>query len=54
MNQSTQVDARMAATCVNAKAAGITIYTVFVDINGTQGNSSVLQNCATDTTNISI
>jgi Flp pilus assembly protein TadG len=49
-NQSTQVDARMSATCANAKAAKITIYTVFVDINGTQGNSSVLQNCATDTT----
>jgi hypothetical protein len=38
----------MAYACANAKAAGITIYTVFVDINGAQGNSSVLQSCATD------
>jgi hypothetical protein len=47
-NQSTQVDGRMATLCTNAKAAGFTIYAVFVDLNGTQGNSSVLQNCATD------
>jgi Flp pilus assembly protein TadG len=47
-NQSTSVDSRMSATCTNAKAAGIVIYTIFVDLNGTQGNSSVLQNCATD------
>jgi Mg-chelatase subunit ChlD len=49
-NQSTQVDTRMALACTNAKAAGFVIYTVFVDLNGTQGNSTVLQNCATDTT----
>src|SRR5581483_1545816 len=48
-NQSTSVDNRMAAACTNAKAAGIVIYTIFVDLNGTQGNSSVLQSCATDT-----
>jgi Flp pilus assembly protein TadG len=47
-NQSTQVDGRMATLCTNAKAAGYTIYAVFVDLNGTQGNSTVLQNCATD------
>ena len=35
-------------TCTNAKAAGIVIYTIFVDLGGTQGNSTVLQNCATD------
>ena len=35
-------------TCTNAKAAGVVIYTIFVDLNGTQGNSTVLQNCATD------
>ena len=35
-------------TCTNAKAAGVVIYTIFVDLDGTQGNSSVLQNCATD------
>jgi len=49
-NQSSQVDNRMAIACTNAKAAGFIIYTVFVDLNGTQGNSTVLQNCATDTT----
>jgi Flp pilus assembly protein TadG len=47
-NQSTSVDARMNALCTNAKAAGFIIYAVFVDLNGTQGNSTVLQNCATD------
>ena len=47
-NQSTQVDGRMSQTCTNAKAAGIVIYTIFVDLGGTQGNSTVLQNCATD------
>jgi Flp pilus assembly protein TadG len=49
-DQSTQVDARMALACTNAKAYGFTVYTVFVDLNGTQGNSTVLQNCATDST----
>ncbi len=47
-NQSTQVDARMSLVCTNAKADGIVIYAVFVDIGGTQGNSTVLQNCASD------
>lgn len=47
-NQSTQVDARMNLVCTNAKAAGFIIYAVYVDLNGTQGNSTVLQNCATD------
>jgi hypothetical protein len=47
-NDSPQVDARMAAVCTNAKADNIIIYAVFVDIGGAQGNSSVLQNCATD------
>ena len=47
-NHSTQVDDRMALACDKAKADGITIYAVFVDLNGTQGNSSVLQDCATD------
>jgi Flp pilus assembly protein TadG len=49
-DQSTQVDSRMALACTNAKAFGFTIYTVFVDLDGTQGNSTVLQNCATDST----
>ncbi|MGN6515498.1 MAG: pilus assembly protein TadG-related protein [Rhizomicrobium sp.] len=47
-NQSSQVDGRMSSLCTAAKANGITIYTVFVDLNGTQGNSQVLQDCATD------
>jgi len=45
---NTAVDARMNLVCANAKADGIVIYAVFVDIGGSQGNSSVLQNCATD------
>jgi hypothetical protein len=40
------IDARMSAACTNAKAAGITVYTIFLDIGGTSGNSSVLQSCA--------
>jgi Flp pilus assembly protein TadG len=46
-NQSS-IDAREKATCDNAKAAGIIIYTVFVDINGAQGSSAALQYCASD------
>ena len=40
-NQST-IDGRMQTACANAKAAGITVYTVLV----MQGNASLLQNCA--------
>jgi Flp pilus assembly protein TadG len=47
-NQATQVDAREALVCSNAKAAGIIIYTIFVDLGGTQGSSAALQSCATD------
>ena len=47
-DQSTQVDARMSSLCTAAKAAGVVIYTIYVDLNGTQGNSTVLQSCATD------
>lgn len=47
-NQASGVDDRMALACTNAKAAGYTIYAIFVDLNGTQGNSTVLQNCASD------
>ena len=50
-NQSTSVDTRMALACSNAKAQGFIIYTVFVDLGGTQGNSTVLQNCASGTSN---
>jgi Flp pilus assembly protein TadG len=47
-NQDAGTDARMALACQNVKAAGITVYAVFVDLAGTQGNSTVLQNCASD------
>ncbi len=40
------IDAREELACDNAKAAGVTIYTVFVDLNGTSGNSAPLQYCA--------
>ncbi len=32
----------MATTCTNAKNAGFIVYTIFVDLGGTQGNSTVL------------
>ncbi|HWP25425.1 MAG TPA: pilus assembly protein TadG-related protein [Xanthobacteraceae bacterium] len=38
------IDARQQITCTNAKSAGIVIYTVLV----MSGNSTVLQNCASD------
>lgn len=40
------IDAREKLACDNAKAAGVTICTVFVDLNGTQGSSTALQYCA--------
>ncbi len=49
-NQDSTTDTRMALACTNAKADGIVIYTIFIDLNGTQGNSTVLQNCASDST----
>jgi len=48
-DQSSSVDTREGLVCTNAKAAGITIYTIYVDLNGTQGSSAALQSCATDT-----
>ena len=42
------IDAREVEACTSAKAAGVTIYTVFVDLNGTSGNSAALQSCASD------
>jgi Flp pilus assembly protein TadG len=47
-NQSTQVDDRMAIACTTAKNQGFIVYTLFVDLGGTQGNSQVLKNCASD------
>ena len=43
------IDARQRLTCQNAKAAGITIYTVQISTDGT-GQSQLLQDCATDPT----
>ncbi len=45
---STQVDARQSLTCTNIKNAGITIYTIQVNTDGSP-TSTLLQNCATDT-----
>lgn len=45
-DEDSSTDAREALVCSNMKAAGITIYSVYVDLNGTQGNSVPLQNCA--------
>jgi Flp pilus assembly protein TadG len=42
------IDARMKQACTNAKADGIVIYTLFLDVGGTQGNSDPLQQCASD------
>jgi Flp pilus assembly protein TadG len=45
-SHDTAVDARTRAVCDNIKAQGIEIYTVFDDLDGTQGNSDVLAYCA--------
>ena len=47
---STQVDARMNLACTNAKAAGMTIYTIQVNTSN-DPTSTVLQNCASSTSN---
>jgi Flp pilus assembly protein TadG len=46
--QNANVDMREETACDNAKAAGVIIYTLFVDLNGTSGNSAPLQYCASD------
>jgi Flp pilus assembly protein TadG len=43
------IDARQTMTCNNAKAAGITLYTVQISTDGT-APSSLLRNCASDST----
>ncbi len=43
----TSIDTRQATTCTNAKAAGITVYTVQVNTGG-DPTSTLLQNCATN------
>jgi hypothetical protein len=45
-----KIDARENSACTAAKTDGVVIYTLFLDLGGTQGNSTPLQNCATDTT----
>ena len=45
---STQVDARQQITCDNVNAAGITLYTVQVNTDGSP-TSTLLQNCAGST-----
>jgi Flp pilus assembly protein TadG len=44
---STSVDNRMDKVCVNAKAAGITIYSIQVNTGG-DATSTVMRNCASD------
>jgi hypothetical protein len=41
------IDARQALTCTNAKAAGITLYMIQVNTDGSP-TSTLLQNCASD------
>ncbi len=43
------IDARENAACTAAKADKVTIYAIFIHI-GTNGNSTALQNCASDST----
>jgi Flp pilus assembly protein TadG len=45
-HEDTSTDDREALICSNMKSAGITIYAVYIDLGGTQGNSAPLQNCA--------
>jgi hypothetical protein len=43
------IDTREELACDDAKHDGVTIYSVFVDIGGTQGSSDALQYCAGST-----
>jgi hypothetical protein len=43
--QNAALDSRTAAVCSNAKAAGVIVYTVRIDVSGV--SPAVLQNCAT-------
>ena len=49
-SSQSKINAREVLACSNAKAAGITVYTIFVDLNGTSGSSSTLESCASDST----
>jgi Flp pilus assembly protein TadG len=46
-SQQSQIDARMATVCANAKASGVTIFTVQIDTDGA-GQSPVLPACASN------
>ncbi|HEX2593587.1 MAG TPA: TadE/TadG family type IV pilus assembly protein [Rhizomicrobium sp.] len=48
-NQASGVDDRMSAICTAVKRTGTIVYSVFVHFDGSSGNSTVMQNCATDT-----
>jgi len=51
-NFESAINARLATTCTNAKAAGITVYTIGLATNATSdptGNTTLLTNCATPT-----
>src|SRR5262249_2594641 len=48
-SNASQINTRQQMTCTNIKAAGITLYTVQVD-TGNDPTSTLLQNCATDST----
>jgi hypothetical protein len=39
----------MSAICTAVKRTGTIVYSVFVHFDGSSGNSTVMQNCATDT-----
>ena len=45
-DEDSGTDDREALVCSNIKAAGVTVYAIYVDLNGTQGNSAPLQACA--------
>jgi hypothetical protein len=46
--QDGNIDTRMNAVCSGAKSNGIIVYSIYVNIGGTDGNSAPLQNCASD------
>jgi Flp pilus assembly protein TadG len=48
--QDGYIDTHEKNTCDKAKADGVVIYTIFLDIGGTHGNSAPLLYCASDST----
>ncbi|HWM60783.1 MAG TPA: pilus assembly protein TadG-related protein [Rhizomicrobium sp.] len=47
--QDGYIDDREKKVCTAAKADGVVIYTVFMDVGGSHGDSAPLKNCASDT-----